>query len=472
MPNRQPIIAPSPSRTSSNMREESLMASLFLPTLLSSFDLSAKHHATLLSITAISYTLDPRRTKTTTTVRRNVAIVNVQDPPPSRAEGPTKGSPLSLRMDELTRTLDGRGRAQIVWEHLRRGRDPWDGSSLLLGPGASPHLKASEQEGEEVPALGVRARKLYEKHFSTSLIQSIGSLVQTTRATDGTTKLLLQLAHDNLQVETVIIPWDDRQLSTLCVSSQVGCKQGCTFCLTGKMGNFRSLTTDEILFQVAVANAVCRSEHIYPVDNVVFMGMGEPADAAEAVVPAAHILTDREQFQLAPRRVTISTVAPDPSAFATLGAAPAVLAWSVHASDDDLRRELVPTTKYSMEELREGLILTLQQRSRRMRAVMLEVTLLDQVNDTAEAAHHLADFCQPILERVSAAKLVINLIPWNDIQASFGPAALYRQPSVERVEAFQNILVQRGLLCFIRTTRGDDESSACGQLATKRRQST
>jgi len=200
--------------------------------------------------------------------------------------------------------------------------------------------------------------------------------------------------------------------------------------------------------------------------------MGEPADAAEAVVPAVHILTDREQFQLAPRRVTISTVAPDPSAFATLGAAPAVLAWSVHASDDALRRELVPTTKYSMEELREGLILSLQQRSRRMRAVMLEVTLLDKVNDTAEAANHLADFCQHIIERVPAAKLVINLIPWNDIQASSGPAALYRQPSTEGVEAFQNILVQRGLLCFIRTTRGDDESSACGQLATKRRRAT
>ena len=194
-------------------------------------------------------------------------------------------------------------------------------------------------------------------------------------------------------------------------------------------------------------------------------------DAAEAVVPAAHILTDREQFQLAPRRITISTVAPDPSAFARLGAAPAVLAWSVHASDDTLRREMVPTTKHSMEELREGLILTLQQRSRRMRAIMLEVTLLDQVNDSAEAAHHLADFCQPILERVSATKLVINLIPWNDIKAPFGPAALYRQPSTERVAAFQNILIQRGLLCYVRTTRGDDESSACGQLATKRRQS-
>ena len=198
--------------------------------------------------------------------------------------------------------------------------------------------------------------------------------------------------------------------------------------------------------------------------------MGEPADAAEAVVPAARILADREQFQLAPRRITISTVAPTPEAFAVLGQAPAVLAWSVHASDNALRKELVPTTKYTMEELREGLIQTLQGRSRRMRAVMLEVTLLDQINDTPQAATELADFCQPILDRVPAVKLVVNLIPWNDISASFGPAAQYSQPTRERVEAFQQILVQKGLLCYVRTTRGDDESSACGQLATKKRQ--
>lgn len=197
--------------------------------------------------------------------------------------------------------------------------------------------------------------------------------------------------------------------------------------------------------------------------------MGEPADAVDAVVPAARILTDQEQFQLAPRRITISTVAPDPSAFEKLGQAPAVLAWSVHASDDALRKELVPTTQYSMEELRQGLIETLQQRSRRMRAIMLEVTLLDQINDTPEAANHLADFCQPILENVKGAKLVINLIPWNDISASFGPAATYRQPSRERVTAFQKVLIDRGLLCYVRITRGDDESSACGMLATKRK---
>lgn len=198
--------------------------------------------------------------------------------------------------------------------------------------------------------------------------------------------------------------------------------------------------------------------------------MGEPADNAEAVVPAARILTDREQCQLAPRRVTISTVAPDPSAFAVLGQAPAVLAWSVHAANDTLRRELVPTTQFSMVELREGLIATLQKRSRRMRAVMLEVTLLDNMNDTPEAAHELADFAQAIIERVPAAKVVMNLIPWNEIELTATASRNYHQPSPQRVEAFQKILVEeRGILCYVRTTRGDDESSACGQLATSKR---
>lgn len=125
-----------------------------------------------------------------------------------------------------------------------------------------------------LPSLGKQARYFYQQAFGTKrLTASIGRLIQSTRCHDGTTKLLLQLAHDHLQVETVIIPWDDRQRSTLCVSSQVGCQQGCTFCLTGKMGKLRSLTTDEILLQVAVANAVCRTKDmLYPIDNIVFMG--------------------------------------------------------------------------------------------------------------------------------------------------------------------------------------------------------
>ena len=189
---------------------------------------------------------------------------------PTTITNNSNASPLSLDMEELADVLQGRGRAKIVWQHLRLGLDPYDGSCL-----AANDDKPTDKE-KLPPSLGHKARQIYQDAFGTTtsprLTETIASLVQTTRAADGTTKLLFRCVADHLEVETVIIPWDDRQQSTLCVSSQVGCKQGCTFCLTGKMGKLRSLTSDEILCQVAVANAVCRLQNIYPIDNIVFMG--------------------------------------------------------------------------------------------------------------------------------------------------------------------------------------------------------
>jgi 23S rRNA (adenine2503-C2)-methyltransferase len=301
---------------------------------------------------------------------------------------------------------------------------------------------------------------------------SIARLANYTISPDGTTKLLLELVQDGMLVETVIIPWESRQKSTICVSSQVGCRQACTFCSTGRMGLLRSLSASEILAQLYWARKICRIHPgpLYQIDNCVFMGMGEPADNAEAVVDAATTMVDRSLFQLAPRKVTISTVAPDPQCFAELGRAPVVLAWSVHSSRDALRQRLVPTTKHSMNELRQGLVTTLQGRSKRLRNTMLEVTLLDQVNDSVEDAIHLAEFCRPLLQ-VQGIKLVVNLIPWNDISATFGPASAYRKPKMERILAYQNALVEKGILAYIRTTRGDEEDAACGMLSTKNRRS-
>ena len=134
--------------------------------------------------------------------------------------------------------------------------------------------------------------------------------------------------------------------------------QSSTHSITG-MGKLRSLTTDEILVQMYYASKICRvvesipgneNKALPPVDNIVFMGMGEPADNADAVVRAVNTLVDRRMFGVGQSKITISTVAPDPSAFATLGSAPAALAWSVHAVDDSLRRQLVPTTKVSTTE--------------------------------------------------------------------------------------------------------------------------
>lgn len=195
--------------------------------------------------------------------------------------------------------------------------------------------------------------------------------------------------------------------------------------------------------------------------------MGEPADNAKAVDQACRIITDRELFGLAAARVTISTVAPSPDSFAQFTKSPAVLAWSVHAVRDDLRKQLVPTTKNTMAELRQGLIDTLCQRPKHLRTTMLEVALMEDVNDGFREAQELAHFARDIIESVPDCKLVVNLIPYNPTGYS-----RFRKPSAERVKSFQTNLWSEGIYAHVRSTRGDEKSSACGQLATSKRVTT
>lgn len=143
-----------------------------------------------------------------------------------------------------------------------------------------------------------------------------------------------------------------------------------------------------------------------------------------------------------------------------------VLAWSVHAVQDELRRQLVPTTKYTMVELRQGLIEALKRRS--LRTTMVEVALIDGVNDSIREADELATFVKEITTQVPNSKLICNLIPYNDIGGG-GSASSFRKPSLERVMEFQQRLQELGVYAHVRGTRGDDESAACGQLATSRK---
>ena len=195
--------------------------------------------------------------------------------------------------------------------------------------------------------------------------------------------------------------------------------------------------------------------------------MGEPADNADAVDQAARILTDRELFGLAAARVTVSTVGPSPESFARFAKSPVVLAWSVHAVRDDLRRKLVPTTRHSMEELRQGLIDALAVRPKHLRTTMLEVALMEDVNDGIREAEELAQFARGIIEAVPDSKLVVNLIPYNPTEHS-----RFKKPSEERVKMFQTHLWSEGIYAHVRSTRGDEKSAACGQLATKRAKSS
>lgn len=192
----------------------------------------------------------------------------------------------------------------------------------------------------------------------------------------------------------------------------------------------------------------------------------KPADNAEAVVTATRQLTTREFFQLSSTKVTVSTVAPTPEAFAAFASAPCVLAWSVHAANDVLRRKLVPTTKYSMIELRQGLIDALNTRGQSSPTTMLEVALMAGINDSAKEAEELATFSRGLIDAVPGLKLMVNLIPYNPGTETTG----FQRPDQSAVRSFQQSLWNAGIYAHVRTTRGDDENAACGQLVTQRKQ--
>jgi 23S rRNA (adenine2503-C2)-methyltransferase len=297
-----------------------------------------------------------------------------------------QSSPLSLTFEQLSDVLQGRGMAQVVWDGFRSGRDPFFYTSIDGSPSN-------------------RATKLYQHLFRGPLEETVAAVVdeQTIVCHDDstTTKLLLELT-DGCLLETTVITRFDRLATgtTVCVSCQVDCRSA--------FGGLRNLSQDEILAQVWAAVRFTRYHRLPVVDTVVFAGNGEPADNAAAVVRATDILTDPRQFALPPRSVTIYTVAPTPQAFQHLEQAPAILVWTVHSSIDEIRRQLVPThTRHSMLELRQALRNMLRSRTRRLREVVLEVTLVEGVNDLPEHGAHLVQFCRPLLS-APGCKLVVN----------------------------------------------------------------
>lgn len=322
-----------------------------------------------------------------------------------------------------------------------------------------PSQRRSKQLG---PHALSKLQELYSR-YGGKVDGGLATLWHLSRAKDDTTKLLLRL-HDGKAIETVIIPWPEKGRSTLCMSAQVGCRQGCKFCATGRMGRIRNLTTDELLAQLFFAKKICRTEGLPPIQNVVFMGMGESSDNLENVIHATTIMATPRLFELSANKIVLSTVAPTPMAFQELSRAPCVIAWSVHAANDQLRKRLVPSTGFPMAELRQGLInALLAWPASQQRSTMLEVVLIKGVNDSLVEANELAEFAQVILDSVPGCKLMINLIPYNDIGNTD-----FERPDNDAVVLFQRRLIEKGLYTFIRTTRGEDETAACGQLSTKK----
>jgi 23S rRNA (adenine2503-C2)-methyltransferase len=267
-------------------------------------------------------------------------------------------------------------------------------------------------------------------------------------SSDGTRKFLFRLP-DNLTIESVLIP--ERDHSTLCLSTQVGCRMGCAFCRTGRMGLRRNLTPGEILGQILHARRVAPED--LPLTNIVFMGMGEPLDNYENLKAALAVVFDTAGLGFGHRRVTVSTAGLAPL-IGRLGAdTGAALAVSLNAADDELRSRLMPINRrYPLAVLKAALKEYPLVRGRR---ITLEYVLLGGVNDSP--AHAKA-----LIKYVHGLKVKVNLIAFNPT-----PDLPFERPADDAVLTFQEILHAARLTAMIRRSMGVDISAACGQLAAE-----
>ncbi|MEL7490579.1 MAG: 23S rRNA (adenine(2503)-C(2))-methyltransferase RlmN [Pseudomonadota bacterium] len=274
---------------------------------------------------------------------------------------------------------------------------------------------------------------------------------------DGTRKYLLKFA-PGIEAECVFIP-DVGRAGALCVSSQVGCTLNCTFCHTGTQNLVRNLTAGEIVAQVL---AVKDDLEEWPsgdggerrLSNIVFMGMGEPLYNLDNVAAAIDVISDGEGVSLSRRRITVSTSGVVPALKRLGEETSAMLAISLHATNDDLRDELVPINrKYPIEELLEAC--RTYPGVSNARRITFEYVMLKGVNDSLAEARELVR----LLKKIPAK---INLIPFNP-----WPEAPYECSSWERIEAFADVVNRAGYASPIRTPRGRDIFAACGQLKSE-----
>ncbi len=315
---------------------------------------------------------------------------------------------------------------------------------------------------DQMTNLGKEYRKLLSEKFEIPTLKISKVLVST----DGTRKYLLQLA-DGKEIETVMIPTENRR--TLCISTQVGCAMGCTFCYTATMGLKRNLTVFEILEQVAAVRrdleksdslslmgrategSPCGRPGRGAISNLVFMGMGEPLVNAKNLYAALEILIDPKCFGFSRHHITVSTsgIAPEIEKFGDQ--TPVKLAVSLHATTNEVRDKIMPINKKFPLDVLLGSLrkMNLPKRNR----ITFEYVLLHGVNDSLEDARRLAKI-------LSGLPAKINLILFNEF-----PGAPFKRPSDEWVLKFQKIILDKGYVAVIRRSRGRDILGACGQLA-------
>jgi 23S rRNA (adenine2503-C2)-methyltransferase len=302
---------------------------------------------------------------------------------------------------------------------------------------------------DEMTNLSRATKVTLEERFYIPWLECVGVL----ESKDGTKKFLWK-TFDGFQIESVLIPDEDRL--TLCVSSQVGCAMACTFCLTGDLGLKRHLRPSEIANQPLQIRQALGSTQAHTaqgadrITNVVMMGMGEPLHNYDNLVAALRTYLDEDALGFSHRKITVSTVGLVPAMQKLTGELPVNLAVSLNASTEEQRRAVMPITKkYSMHELLDACRqLPLPHHKR----ITFEYVMMGGFNDSLEDAARLVRLLHGIKSKV-------NLIPYNE-----NPDRRIKRPSDATVKAFQHLLVTRGVQCSVRSTRGIDISAACGQL--------
>jgi 23S rRNA (adenine2503-C2)-methyltransferase len=266
------------------------------------------------------------------------------------------------------------------------------------------------------------------------------------QSASGTKKVLFRL-QDNETVESVLLR--DRDRSTLCISSQVGCPLRCSFCATGLSGYTRNLTPGEIAAQAL--HLLAGEDMGARTPNIVYMGMGEPFRNYDNVVKSIQLLMHPKGLNIGARKITVSTAGEVPE-IRRFAEEPwqVRLSVSLHAADNAKRNILVPLNKrYPLEKLIPAIEFYCDKTGRQM---TFEWTLLEGVNDTPDDAKHLAELAAPI-------KAFVNLIPYNPVSG-----LPYHAPSAQRSAAFAEMLRTRGVQATLRKERGQDIDAACGQL--------
>jgi 23S rRNA (adenine2503-C2)-methyltransferase len=300
---------------------------------------------------------------------------------------------------------------------------------------------------EEMTNLSKETRLFLEDHFSINHI----AVDNIQRSSDGTVKNAVKL-HDGLVVESVMIPTESR--TTACVSSQVGCAMGCTFCATARLKKQRNLNPDEIYDQVAAISRESELLYGHKLTNIVFMGMGEPLLNYENVMKAIDKITSDEGLGMSPRRITLSTVG-IPKMIKRMADEQVKfnLALSLHSAIDEVRSKMMPVNiSNNLDELMDSLQYWHHKTGNR---ITFEYVVWKGINDKQKDIDALVQYCKQVPAKV-------NLIEYNPIDDG-----AFEQASPIIIEQYVSELEKNGIIVNIRRSRGKDIDAACGQLANK-----